>query len=125
MVALNPHDAPANPFPQLLWWGPQLCCLYNDAYAPVLGTKHPWALGRPTQEVWSEVWDVLSPLVDAPLHGGPSICVEDIPLEVHRNGFMEETHFTIAYSPVPDDTVPTGIGGVLATCTRSARRLSG
>jgi PAS domain S-box-containing protein len=34
-----------NRFPQLLWWGPQFCSLYNDAYAPILGTKHPgpWA----------------------------------------------------------------------------------
>src|SRR4029077_2963240 len=33
-----------------------------------------------------------------------------------RKGFLEETHFKVAYSPVPDETVqPTGIGGVLAT----------
>src|SRR5581483_7977146 len=30
-------------------------------------------------------------------------------------GFTEETHFTIAYSPVPDPTVPGRIGGVLGT----------
>jgi signal transduction histidine kinase len=114
-----------NPFPQLLWWGPQLCCLYNDAYIPVLGTKHPWALGRPTQEVWSEVWHVLSPLIDAPFRGGPATWVEDIALEVHRNGFKEETHFTIAYSPVPDDTVPTGIGGVLATVQEISKKVVG
>jgi DNA-binding NarL/FixJ family response regulator len=42
----------ANRFPQLLWWGPQFCSIYNDAYVPVLGDKHPWAIGRPVQEVW-------------------------------------------------------------------------
>lgn len=114
-----------NPFPQLLWWGPQLCCLYNDAYAPVLGTKHPWALGQPTKEVWSEVWHVLGPLVDAPFQGGPATWVEDIPLEINRNGFMEETHFTIAYSAVPDDTVPSGIGGVLATVHEISEKVVG
>jgi signal transduction histidine kinase len=30
-------------------------------------------------------------------------------------GFTEEAHFTVAYSPVPDATTPSGIGGVLAT----------
>lgn len=114
-----------NPFPQLLWWGPQLCCLYNDAYIPVLGTKHPWALGKPTAKVWSEVWHVLGPLVDTPFHGGPSTWAEDIPLEVNRNGFMEETHFTIAYSPVPDDTVSGGIGGVLATVHEISEKVVG
>jgi hypothetical protein len=29
----------------LLWWGPTFCSIYNDAYAPILGAKHPWALG--------------------------------------------------------------------------------
>jgi PAS domain S-box-containing protein len=105
----------ANRFPQLLWWGPQFCCLYNDAYVPVLGSKHPWALGRPTQEVWHEIWDVLKPLIETPYHGGPATWMEDIQLEINRRGFVEETHFTIAYSPVPDESVATGIGGVMAT----------
>ena len=46
----------ANRFPLLLWWGPQFCQLYNDAYHPVLGNKHPHAaLGRPVSECWSEI----------------------------------------------------------------------
>ena len=36
----------ANRFPHLLWWGPELIQLYNDAYIPVPGTKHPKALGQ-------------------------------------------------------------------------------
>ena len=32
-------------------------------------------------------------------------------LEINRYGFVEGTHFTIAYSPVPDETVPGRIGG--------------
>jgi PAS domain S-box-containing protein len=105
----------ANRFPQLLWWGPQFCCLYNDAYVPILGAKHPWAIGRPVSEVWHEIWDILKPLIEKPFHGGPATWMEDIPLELSRRGFTEETHFIIAYSPVPDESVPSGIGGVLAT----------
>jgi len=105
----------ANRFPLLLWWGPQYISIYNDAYRPVLGTKHPWALGRPVSECWNEIWHILQPLIDTPFHGGPSTWNDDIQLEINRHGFVEETHFTIAYSPVPDETVPSGIGGVLAT----------
>lgn len=105
----------ANRFPQLLWWGPQFCSLYNEAYIPILGEKHPWALGRPVSEVWKEIWHVLKPLIETPFHGGPATWMEDIQLEINRRGFFEETHFTIAYSPVPDETVASGIGGVLAT----------
>jgi hypothetical protein len=33
----------ANRFPMLLWWGPDYISIYNDAYIPILGNKHPWA----------------------------------------------------------------------------------
>ena len=105
----------ANRFPLLLWWGPQYVSIYNDAYRAVLGSKHPWALGQPVSECWKEIWHILRPLIDTPYHGGPATWDEDILLEIDRHGFVEETHFTIAYSPVPDESVDSGIGGVLAT----------
>lgn len=115
----------ANRFPQLLWWGPQFCSLYNDAYVPILGTKHPWALGRPVSEVWKEIWHILKPLIETPYNGGPATWMEDIPLEINRRGFFEETHFTVAYSPVPDNTVASGIGGVLATVHEITEKVIG
>jgi PAS domain S-box-containing protein len=105
----------ANRFPLLLWWGPKFCSIYNDAYRPILGSKHPQSLGQPLRECWHEIWHVLQPLVERPYQGGPSTWMEDIQLEINRHGRFEETHFTIAYSPVPDETVEGGIGGVLAT----------
>ncbi len=115
----------ANRFPQLLWWGPQFCSLYNDAYVPILGAKHPWAIGQPVSEVWLEIWHILKPLIETPFHGGPATWMEDIPLEINRRGFVEETHFTIAYSPVPDETVSSGIGGVLATVHEITEKVIG
>jgi signal transduction histidine kinase len=115
----------ANRFPLLLWWGPQYVSIYNDPYRPVLGTKHPWALGRPVSECWQEIWEVLKPLIDTPYHGGPATWNDDIFLEVKRYGFLEETHFTIAYSPVPDESVLGGIGGVLATVHEITEKVIG
>ena len=105
----------ANRFPMLLWWGPDYICIYNDAYIPILGLKHPNALGLPVRECWSEIWDILKPLIDTPFSGGPSTWIEDFELHIQRSGFTEETHFTVAYSPAPDAATPSGIGGVLAT----------
>lgn len=104
----------SNRFPLLLWWGPQYISIYNDAYRPILGRKHPRALGQPVSECWAEIWHILQPLIDTPFKGGPSTWIEDFELELQRSGFTEETHFTVAYSPVPDQTAPQGIGGVLA-----------
>jgi signal transduction histidine kinase len=106
----------ANRFPLLLWWGPDYIQLYNDAYSPIPGAKHPAkSLGQPARECWPEIWHILKPLIDTPFGGGKSTWIEDLELEVHRSEFTEETHFTVAYSPVPDATAPRGIGGVLAT----------
>jgi hypothetical protein len=113
-----------NRFPLLLWWGPRYISIYNDAYRPVLGTKHPWALGRPVSEVWGEIWSVLKPLIDTPFQGGPATWMEDIELHINRHGFLEESHFTIAYSPVPDDTAAQ-IGGVLATVHEITEKVIG
>ncbi|HYI01010.1 MAG TPA: two-component system sensor histidine kinase/response regulator, partial [Hyalangium sp.] len=48
-------------FPIALYWGPQLALLYNDAWRPIPGSKHPWALGRGAQEVWPEIWGTIGP----------------------------------------------------------------
>jgi len=116
----------ANRFPHILWWGPQYIQFYNDAYRPYPGTKHPdRVLGQAASECWSEIWHVIGPLIDRPFHGGPAAWDDDISLEIHRHGYLEESHFVIAYSPVPDDTVPSGIGGVLATVHEITEKIVG
>lgn len=115
----------ANRFPMLLWWGPDYISIYNDAYIPILGLKHPWGLGKPVRECWSEIWDVLKPLIDTPFFGGPATWSDDIELYINRSGFMEETHFTIAYSPLPDEMAPRSIGGVLATVHEITAKIVG
>ena len=115
----------ANRFPLLLWWGPEYISIYNDAYRPILGRKHPWALGKPVRECWSEIWHVLKPLIDTPFQGGAATWSEDIELQIKRKGFTEETHFTVAYSAVPDETAPGGIGGVLATVHEITEKVIG
>ena len=105
----------ANRFQLILWWGPQFCQLYNDPYWPALGAKHPRAMGQPASECWAEIWHIIGPLIEKPFRGGAATWMEDIALAINRSGFTEETHWTIAYSPVPDETVPGGIGGVLGT----------
>jgi len=115
----------ANRMPMLLWWGSDYIQIYNDAYRPVLGTKHPRSMGQPVRDCWHEIWHVLKPLIDTPFDGGPATWMEDILLEVNRHGFVEETHFTIAYSPVPDESAPSGIGGVLATVHEITQKVVG
>ena len=115
-----------NRFPLLVWWGPQFVQLYNDAYRPIPGSKHPKSLGQPGAECWDEIWHVIGPMVEAPFRGEPATWSNDLELFIDRKGFLEETHFKVAYSPVPDETVqPTGIGGVLATVAETTEIVYG
>ncbi len=68
---------------------------------------------------------MLRPLIDTPFNGGPATWIEDFDLELQRYGFVEECHFTVGYSPVPDETAPRGIGGVLATVHEITEKVIG
>jgi hypothetical protein len=110
----------------LLWWGPRFAQIYNDAYRPVLGDKHPRAMGQPFSECWAEVFHIVGPMAERPYQGGPASTSDDLALLINRKVHREETHFRLAYSPVPDETVrPTGIGGVLATVTEITEQAYG
>src|ERR1041384_2227682 len=66
-----------NHFGMLLWWGPKFVQIYNDAYRPVLGSKHPRAMGQETSECWSEIWDIIGPMIESPYRGGPASVSDD------------------------------------------------
>ena len=82
-------------------------------------------MGIATRDCWTEIWDVLRPLIDTPFNGGPATWIEDFELDLQRHGFVEECHFTVGYSPVPDETAPNGIGGVLATVHEITEKVIG
>jgi signal transduction histidine kinase len=104
-------------------WGPELTFFYNDAYAPTLGTKHPWALGKPSREVWKEIWDAIGPRLEEVLTTGRATYDHDLPLILHRSGYPEETFHTFSYSPLPDDQ--GGIGGHLCVVIEDTERFIG
>ena len=86
--------------PMLLWWGSDLVQIYNEAYRPLLGSKHPGAMGQPAAECWAEVWDDLVPKVARVLEAGEATFDQDLLLFVDRHGYLEETYWTFSYSPV-------------------------
>jgi PAS domain S-box-containing protein len=110
----------ASKFPMFVAWGPDLGFLYNDAYALILGKKHPHALGRPFQKVWAEIWQDILPFIETALRG-EATWVENMPLIMHRHGYDEETFFTFSYSPSFDDE--GGVVGMFCTCTETTRQV--
>jgi PAS domain S-box-containing protein len=110
-----------SPYPMFIWWGDQMINLYNDAYIPMLGQRHPQALGESAFNVWADVWEVVGPQAEAVLNEGKSSWNKEALLIVERNGYPEETYFTFSYSPVPaDDGRP---GGVFGAVTEETERV--
>src|SRR6476620_6886099 len=69
--------------PMFIAWGPDQIWLYNDAFIPILGKKHPHALGVHAMEVWAEARDVLEPMF-ARVFDGQSVQMEDFALLLDR-----------------------------------------
>jgi PAS domain S-box-containing protein len=89
-------------FPMFVAWGPEFGFLYNDAYAVILGAKHPQAMGDRFENIWKEIWSDVGPLARAAMNG-EATWLEDLPLVMNRKGYDEQTWFTFSYSPVRDD----------------------
>ena len=97
-------------FEMWLGWGPDVNFLYNDAYRPTLGMKHPNSLGMPTKELWSEIWDDVEPRIRSVYERGEATWDRALRLIVERNGYPEETYHTFSYSPLLDDAdKPAGL----------------
>jgi PAS domain S-box-containing protein len=110
-------------FPMIIFWGPELVQFYNDAYRPILGTKHPAAMGQPARECWPEIWDVVGPMLQGVLQSGEATWSDDQLLLMDRFGFLEETYFTFSYSAIRDET--GGVGGVFCAVTETTGRVVG
>ena len=91
-------------FPMFISWGRDRIFLYNDAYAPFLGEKHPKAFGRTFYENWNEIWDDIFPLIEK-VDRGEALYFENLKLLMHRHryGALEETYFTFSYSPIRNE----------------------
>ena len=108
----------------VLFWGHELITLYNDAYRPVFGAKHPRALGLPVHESWSELWITgLRELFEGVLRTGETFWAEDHPFYMERHGYLEETYFNISYDPVRDET--GNVGGIFCIVAETTNRFLG
>jgi signal transduction histidine kinase/CheY-like chemotaxis protein len=105
--------------PMFVAWGPERTFIYNDGYIPIMGSKHPAQLGKPSAMVWSEAWPLLGPLFDRVFEGEP-IHQTGFLVPIDRHGIVEDAYFNFSYTPMaaPDGTVE-GLFGVCTETTTS------
>lgn len=90
-----------DPRPAICFYGPDLIMIYNEAEVELLGNFHPCmsvSARVALASVWSEYFE---PMVAQNLAGKT---VEKINTAIHmvRNGFLEETYFSLEFIPILD-----------------------
>jgi PAS domain S-box-containing protein len=107
-------------FATYLAWGADLITFYNDPALKLRGQR-PEALGQPLPQAWSEIWEIVSPMVMRALRGETTY-VQDVPIDiVQRRGYPEKTWWTGSISPVMDGTDQPG--GVLIILQETTERV--
>ena len=114
----------ASRHPICIIWGRDRLYLYNDAYAPIVGAKHPWALGQSYIDVWPEIWESsIRPILESVERTGEASWCDNLLLVLQRRGFLEECYFSFSFAPtrVEDGSV----GGVFTAITETTPQVVG
>lgn len=110
----------ASPLPTLLLWGRDLLQIYNDAYAQIMGGRHPCGVGQKTADCWPETWHFHAPIY-ARVFDGEHVHIQDQEFLLDGPDGPEAHFFSVAYSPARDDA--GAIFGVIVITTDSTSRI--
>lgn len=89
--------------PVILYWGQSNSILYNEAYAPLIGNKHPRMLGSPASEVFPEFWIHFENIIIEQRRTGEAAYAHAFMLLMLRHGYLEETYFNWSLVPIISD----------------------
>lgn len=106
--------------PMYLVWSREFIQFYNDAYVPILGNKHPKALGARAAATWREVWETVSPMWDE-VWSGKGMAYTDYKFTLNRFGYPEDCYFDFSYSPLRADD--GSVAGILVSLIETTRRV--
>ena len=88
-------------FPIIIHWGwPDLIVLYNNAFIPLIGDKHPAALGTRLFDSWPELRPTIEGMLETVLTEGKGALSEGLLHVYNRSGFLEERYYTVSFNPI-------------------------
>ncbi|KAI1342904.1 hypothetical protein F5Y15DRAFT_271562 [Xylariaceae sp. FL0016] len=89
-----------SPHPAAMYWGREFTAIYNEAYVPMAGRKHPKLMGQSYKEAWAELWPEIAPVFEGAWMSGQATMKNDDRLIMNRNGFDEEAFFSWSIVPL-------------------------
>ena len=111
-------------FPIVMWWGPEMSMLYNDAYISFLGSvKHPARLARSFKETWAEIWPTIGPMIEGVQKSREASWSEDVLLIFDRDLPKEEFYATFSFSALLGDS--DDVDGVFCAAWETTEKLVG
>jgi len=98
----------------LIWWGPDLIQLYNDAFYQIAANalQRP-ALGASGKAYWQEIWDVIGPDIEHVTGGKGGVWREHQLMPADAVGELKPHYWTFSFSPIEDEST---VRGVLVVC---------
>ena len=109
--------------PTAVCWGADFRFLYNDAWAPLLGDRHPWALGRPVSEVMADIWPMLEDQFQTAYEEAQAVNLVDTLLPRNLNGRSYDSWWSYSLLPVAgEDGTIAGVLGQARDRTGSVLR---
>ncbi len=114
-----------SPVPMMMLAGPSCVVLYNDAYAEMLGGRHPSVLGRPAAEAFGEAWDQpgMSDVIGRVFRTGQPVLEPESQVTL-RPGGSDPAFYTRGHSVVRDSRgAIAGVLTVAAETTQVVHRL--
>jgi PAS domain S-box-containing protein len=106
--------------PVYVGWGAEVVSLYNDAFIPILGDKHPGGVGQPFTALWPEIWEEFQPLVGAVM-AGEAQHFTDRPVALAGRKGVPMTWVTYSWTPLRDEA--GRIAGFYAALTETTDKL--
>ena len=103
--------------PARTMWGPDLILIYNDAYRPVPGPRHPWALGKAAKMVYGESWPVVGPLLENAYATGQTLFHEKLLVPLPTETGMQDHYLNYSFNPIFEDGKIAGLFGPLHDVT--------
>ena len=103
-------------FPILVAWGPEYIQIYNEAYRPICGGKHPASMGEPFKVCWATALPVVGDKWDR-AQQGEGTYIKDQRMFLDRYGYLEEAFMTFSFSPIRDESGE--VGGIFHPITET------
>ncbi len=107
----------SSPSPARTMWGPDLVLIYNDAYRPIPGPRHPSAMGMKARDVYGESWPVVGPLLETAFATGETLFYEKLLVPLPRENGMQDFYLNYSFNPIFENGKIAGLFGPLHDVT--------